>query len=257
MSDSGRLWFHIERVFREIEEQCVRGRAAELLFKKRDAEPNWLDADGSNKPENYMMERVEERFPQARDLAADPAFQEKFGGRADLVSLRSEVRKRLVWLKSRLSEVLTEREVYYCLFPLVVYADELVYAVAHDRAATYQPLQGELYEIDNGGELFYTIIEDLLRKDETIPIIFEVFYFCLNDGFLGLHESDPAKREEYKNRLAFRIPVNEVEVVDVRDAGDRAVKLVAFPKWYYVGAAGLALGAFFLFHVFAYAQVAE
>ena len=257
MGDSGRLWFHIERVFGEIEEQCTRGRAAELLYKKRAAEPNWLDADGANKPENYAVQASEERFPEARDLAADPAFQEKAGSRADLVALRSEVRKRLVWLKSRLSEVLTEREVYYCLFPLVVYADELVYGVAQERAATYQPLQTELYEIDNGGELFYTIIEDLLRKDETIPIIFEVFFFCLNDGFIGMHESDPAKREEYKNRLAFRIPVNEVEPVDVRDVGDRAVRLVPFPKWYYIGAACAVAVGFFAFHAIALYQISE
>ena len=88
-----------------------------------------------------------------------------------------------------------------------MYTDELVAAVMPGQTARWEPLQGELYDIDNGGELFYSILEDCLRKEETPPVVFEVFYFCLNDGFLGMYQGDRKKIEEYEARLANRIPL--------------------------------------------------
>lgn len=256
MSTSGRLWFHIERVFSQIESMCAEARAADLLKKRREEDEEAGILLGAPR-KSIIFDEAKERFPQAQDLLRDATFRETHAQGADLVALRGEIRKRLVWLKARLAEVLTEREVYYSLFPLVIYADELVFAVADDRAATYEPLQSELYGIDNGGELFYTIIEDLLRKEETLPIIFEIFYFCLSDGFLGLYENDPPKREEYKNRLAFRIPVTlPPKVSGVDRVLEHTVRLVPFPKGYYIGAAVAVVVGFALFRMLGLVEVA-
>jgi type VI protein secretion system component VasF len=256
VSTSGRLWFHVERVFSQIEGLCIEARAADLLHRRREAEPDWLRVS-LPPPPAPQEDEAKERFQGALELLADKSFRETHTAPPDLVVLRSEIRKRLVWLKARLAEVLTEREVYYCLFPLVVYTDELVFSVAESNAVAYEPLQSELYEIDNGGELFYTLIEDLLRKDETLPIIFEIFYFCLNDGFLGLYESDKHKREEYKNRLSFRIPVQKpAHLLDKPLGGERSVRLVPFPTWYYVGAAAAVVVGFVLLSLLGHLEVA-
>jgi type IV/VI secretion system ImpK/VasF family protein len=233
MTSSSRLWFDIERVYGEIEALCVRERAADILLASRDGE------DGSalrGAPRNSIPFDLEtERFPKAELLLRDAAFRERHPNGADLVSLRSEARRRLVWLRSRLSEVLTEREVYYCLFPLVTYVDELVFAVAGPRATAYEPLQSELYGVDNAGELFYVTIDELLRKDETLPVIFEVYFFCLQDGFMGLYGGDTHKRDEYRNRLAARIPVSLPDKRPELAVSHAPVRLIPFPKWYYVG----------------------
>jgi len=243
MTASSKLWFDIERVFGEMEDLCSRERAADLLLTTREG-----DGEGALKaaPRSSIPFDLEtERFPKAEGFLRDAQFRERHPHGADLVGLRSEIRRRLVWLRARLSEVLTEREVYYCLFPLVAYVDELVFAVAGPRSASYEPLQSELYGVDNAGELFYTTIEELLRKDETLPVIFEVYYFCLQDGFLGLHGGDAHKRDEYRSRLAFRIPVTLPDKRPELAQTHAAVRLIPFPKWYYVGSVALIALCFF------------
>lgn len=249
MGASGRLWFHIEKIFSEIERLCSEARAAELLLVERLKEPeNGLLPDAPRT--SIVLASATERFREATNLVRDPRFRELHPEGADVVQLRAEIRQRLLWLKARLAESLTERESYYCLLPIVVYADELVFAATDQRRISYLPLQSELYNFDNGGEIFYTIIEDLLRKEDTLPLVFEIFYFCLNDGFVGQYDGNPHKREEYKNRLAFRIPVTLPQKPPQLLPGDeRVVRLIPFPTWYYVGAAAVVLLGFVLLRV--------
>jgi type IV/VI secretion system ImpK/VasF family protein len=143
--------------------------------------------------------------------------------------------------------VLSEHEVYYTLFPIVVYTDELVNGVTRGATSRWEPLQSELYDIDNGGEVFYQILDARLRQEETHPLVFEVFYYCLNDGFCGVYASDSRKIEEYKARLTERIRTKPIEpdTGAKKDAGP--VELVRFPWRYHLAAAGAALGAYALY----------
>jgi type IV/VI secretion system ImpK/VasF family protein len=235
-SGGRRLWFEVARVVTEIQKLCQDAKAVELL-----ANPVVETGDPDATDPAY-----------GRPLEIDVLLPDSPGTQApmpvDVVALRSEIRSRLTLLKARLGEVLTEREVYYTLFPIVVYVDELVQLATRGRAAAWPPLQRELYDIDNGGELFYTIVETLLKREETSPLIFETFYFCLSAGFLGQFQSEPAKIEEYKARLAFRIPVPESGTGGGTEAPP--VELVRFPTWYYVAALAVLLGVFVMLHLF-------
>ena len=227
-----RLWYEIARVLAEIQRLCQSAKSAELKAVPTKQESTDLDV---TEPEI------------GRPLEIDVLLGEEPVGppplAVDVVALRQEIRSRLSVLKSRLGEVLTEREVYYTMFPIIVYVDELVQLATRGRAAAWPPLQRELYDVDNGGELFYTIIETLLKREETSPLIFETFYFCLSAGFLGQYQSEPAKIEEYKARLAFRIPVPKHGAAEQSEPVP--VELVRFPTWYYV-AAGSVLAVVFV-----------
>jgi type IV/VI secretion system ImpK/VasF family protein len=236
-SGGRRLWFEIARVLAEIQRLCQEAKAVDLRASPSLGES--LDPDATDPAFGRPLE-IDILLPDA------PGNQPPMP--VDVVALRSEIRSRLNLLKSRLSEVLTEREVYYTLFPIVVYVDELVQLATRGRAAAWPPLQRELYDIDNGGELFYTIIETLLKREETSPLIFETFYFCLSAGFLGQFQSEPSKIEEYKARLAFRIPVPESSGGGANEPPP--VELVRFPTWYYVAAAGVLLGVYLMLHLF-------
>ncbi|XXF80703.1 DotU family type IV/VI secretion system protein [Myxococcaceae bacterium GXIMD 01537] len=225
MSDSRRLWFPIASTFSDIQRLCQEARAAELRAQE--------------------AKKAQEEASATPGL---PASTQAPPEGADIVALRAELRSRLVRLKARLAETLTEREVYYALFPLVIYTDELAQSATSGRAGAWPPLQRELYEIDNGGELFYSSIDILLKREETSPLIFEVFHLCLNDGFLGQYPNSPEKIAEYMARLAAKIPVTKPGSRD-DTAQAPPVELVAFPKWYYVIAAAVVLGVFALLHL--------
>jgi type IV/VI secretion system ImpK/VasF family protein len=204
--------------------------------------------------DNTAVTRPDEhpsRTSRAAELARDLAFREAHPNGADLVELRALLRKRLTWLKARFAEVLADHEVYYALFPIVVYVDELVNAVTRGAIARWEPLQSELYEVDNGGEVFYAILDDRLRQEETSPIVFEVFYFCLKDGFAGMYQGDPRKIDEYKARLVERTRLKPTrDEAPPKDAAP--VELVDFP-WRYYAIAGASIGAsYLLFTVFAW-----
>jgi type IV/VI secretion system ImpK/VasF family protein len=227
MSGNRRPWTHIAEVCGDIQRLCQEAQAVEL------------------RAQEARQARASPPMPGAPPVAAAPVTG------ADIVGLRAELRSRLVKLKAKLSESLTEREVYYALFPLVVYADELAQSATRGRSAAWPPLQRELYELENGGEAFYSSADLLLSREETSPLVFEVFYLCLSAGFLGQYANAPEKIEAYKARLAARIPVTHP-----RERNDHAVQpsveLVRFPTWYYVVAVAVVVGMFAALHLVSY-----
>ncbi len=247
MGSTTALWFAIEESFAEVEELCVEARAAELALEHKRREEAAVRSLGQGRSAAMEEEapRVEKesRYARAADLAKDMAFQEAHPDGANFVKLRARVRQRLVWLKGQLSGTLPEHDVHYVLFPIVVHFDELVRLVSRGATTRWEPLQSELYDVDNGGELFYTRLEERLRQEETPPIVFEVFYFCLSDGFQGMYQGDARKLAEYKERLKLRIPMKPVDGVD--DGAEGApVELVQFPVHYYAAAIGAMVGLY-------------
>jgi type IV/VI secretion system ImpK/VasF family protein len=249
------LWFEIETAFSDIERVCVEARASALVHRRSEQEANALRAmmSGRTAPmeEDPATAGGDPRQARAIELARDATFAEANASGPDLVELRSRLRKRIGWLKGKLAEALTEHEVYYALFPIVVYADELVATVMPGMMARWEPLQGELYDVDNGGELFYSILEDRFRKEETPPVVFEVFYFCLSDGFLGMYASDRAKIAEYRARLKDKIPLRPTESADLGPREPRGIELVKFPWRYYAVAVAAIVGGWLLLSLIA------
>jgi type VI protein secretion system component VasF len=237
------LWFSVESAFAEIEALCLEARAAALVFQRKQQEGKTLRAmmGGRTMPMEEEPAAGDARLASAVALSRDMAFAEAHAGGPDLVELRARLRKRIGWLKGKLAEALTEHEVYYALFPIVVYVDELVATVMPGVTQRWEPLQGELYDVDNGGELFFSILDDRFRKEETPPVVFEIFYFCLNDGFFGMFAADRSKIDEYRARLRDRIPLRPTNAGELGPRESRPVELVDFPWQYYAGGAAAVL----------------
>jgi type VI secretion system protein ImpG len=245
MPSATALWFPIEATFAEIEDLCVAARAAQLVVEQKRDEATMLKTFGRPRPrddDEPEARTSDPRLARAAVLAKDLAFREANPDGPDLVEVRARLRKRIVWLKSKLAEVLTDHEVYSALFPIVVYVDELVQSVTRGEINRWEPLQSELYNVDNGGELFYSILEDRLRQEETPQVVFEVFYFCLNDGFSGMYVGDTRKIDEYKTRLAEKIPLRPTGNTEAY--APIGVELVSFPWQYYAGSAAVLLTTF-------------
>ena len=168
----------------------------------------------------------------------------------DLIAIRAEIRKELDFIRVKLAEQLTERDCYLVIFPIVAYFDEYVQiSYLDENQMSWPPLQKELFEIDDAGELFYETVDDILRKPQTVPFVYEVFYFCLNKGFKGRYVDNPVKIQEYLKKLEAKIPV-EVPVGDqpAVEPSER-MKSVSSPAWYYAAAAALLIACYFLLRV--------
>lgn len=249
MDSKTRLWFAIDDAFTEIFDLCIEARAAELIVQQKHAEDlvvRSLAVASGIPPSRRLVE--EGRYAKASELARDAVFRERHPAGADLVMLRSHMRRRLNELRATLAEVLTENEVYYVLFPIVVYADELVATATRGAVQRWEPMQGEFYEIDNGGELFYEVCSERLKQDETHPLVFEAFYFCLMDGFTGMYPAGSKKIEDTKAQLRERIPLANIRFPDVSREMRRA-ELVPFPLRYYAAALGLVAFVYVCFYV--------
>lgn len=248
-----RLWFDIQRSLAELQRVCVEARAVHLLNQRRELEGKGLE-EVLVRVSVHPEQAVDPRFDCAQALSQSAAFVAKHpaGSEIDIVAVRAQLRKQLLWLKARLAEDLTEREVYHCLFPIVIYTDELVNVATEGASTRWEPLQGELYDVDNGGEKFFETIDTLLHKDDTHSLIFEIYFFCLHDGFVGQFYGQPGKIHEYCRRIAERIPVERPGAAELSDGAAAAVTLVPFPWRVYVWTAitvlALGLGLQFIAH---------
>lgn len=186
-------------------------------------------------------------FDRPLELAGPPTPDE--AGGEDVVELRARIRERLLWLKQRLADILSARDAYYVLFPIVVYVDEMILLATDGQASAWLPLQVGLFEIDDGGERFYSTLDALFDREETDPLIFETFYFCLKDGFRGQYAGNPDKVDEYLQRLKARIPTSSMDEWAVAEENFSPVELLEFPRQYYLLAGGVVLGALLLFFV--------
>jgi type IV/VI secretion system ImpK/VasF family protein len=239
------LWFQIEDAFSQIEEQCLIARASQLVVDQHRAEELVSQAVAVGRsvppPAPPPSKTIEVgRYARAGELAKDIAFREANEGGPDLVVLRENLRRTLSELRRSLVEGLAEHDVYYVLFPLVMYTDELVAKATRGAAARWEPMQSEFYEVDNGGELFYQVLEDRLKEEHTHPLVLETFYFCLLDGFTGMHLAGSKRIDEYRARLRERIPRPEILFKQV-PVLPRRPELVQFPVHYYALAAATIL----------------
>jgi len=116
---------------------------------------------------------------------------------------------------------------------------------------TWPALQSELYQIDDGGVIFYETLDDILRKHDTLPFIYEVFYFCMSHGFKGRFNDDPIKISEYKNKLKSKLPVAHSKKPATFPDDYLQIKTFGPPMWFYAGAVAIFGLCYFFIKVYA------
>ena len=79
--------------------------------------------------------------------------------------MRAELRNQLDFLKATIAEHYSERDTYMVLFAIVAQIDELIQTnFLQTMNISWPLLQKELFQIDNAGEVFYEILDDILPK---------------------------------------------------------------------------------------------
>jgi type IV/VI secretion system ImpK/VasF family protein len=166
----------------------------------------------------------------------------------DIVNIRAELRNQLDFLKSTLTEQYSERDTYIILFAVVAQIDELIQAnFLRAMSLSWPLLQKELFQIDNAGDVFYEILDDILPKPQTHTFIYEVYYFCLRYGFRGRYENNPVKITEYLKKLYARLKQNDMPIVHAEAEDIGHIKQFSSPYWNYLIMAGVLMFAYFFF----------
>ena len=152
-----------------------------------------------------ISELITVTMPEA--AAGDLDAMRPLLGNAAMETLHGQLRQTLARASAKLGPLLDSGELQQILFVLAIAVDEKVQRrLAPEEAPRWPLLQRALFDVHDGGDLFYDLIDDCLARNDTPYLVFEVCYFCLSDGFVGRHSRNRPMIEEYKRKIAGRFP---------------------------------------------------
>lgn len=94
---------------------------------------------------------------------------------------------------------------------LVLYLDERIMDRLPDYLRLGWPLlQAKRLGSSTGGDDFYRFANELVAAPNTPSFVLEVYYFCLEQGFVGRYANDLVSIEEHKQRLRGAIDLPRV-----------------------------------------------
>jgi type IV/VI secretion system ImpK/VasF family protein len=241
------LWFAIEEAMDRVVALCTETRAAAMVAAQKSAGTRVVAsiAKGGAEVIPPAPTAASALDAAAAELARDRNFCEcRAQARLDVVSLRNELRGLFHDLRVTLAETLSEFDTFSTLFPLVVYCDEMVATATSGASMRWETLQGEFFETENGGEVFYSVLDARLRQNETHPLVLQSFYYCLSAGFCGMYPAGSALRTEIQSRLAARITLPRLSY-PAKDRDVVVAEIARFP-WLYYGVAAAVVVSFFV-----------
>jgi type VI protein secretion system component VasF len=223
---------------------------------RRDLTPPPTRSRSASELEVLFLSEIVAAHAEVR-AAIDAAFSSLSPRGPDLVTLRSDLRRRLDQLLEALLAISEEGDAIDALVPFVFFVDE---QVEHALVRATEPggeswlqLQRDLFPERNaeGGDAFYERAEALLGEGTPRVTVIAAYLFCLKVGFRGrlADESEDAV-ERWITALAERLPSSS------RRYG------VSTPAWraprrkrtYLFAALGAIAGWHFLVSLWAYLQ---
>lgn len=124
----------------------------------------------------------------------------------DMETLHGQLRQTLARTSAKLGTLLDSNELKQILFLLSIAIDEKVQRrLAPEEAPRWPLLQRALFDVHDGGDLFYDMVDDLFPRSDTPDLVFEVCCFCLSDGFIGRFGRNRQLLDDYKQKVGSRI----------------------------------------------------
>jgi type IV/VI secretion system ImpK/VasF family protein len=168
----------------------------------------------------------------------------------DLVELRSQLRSQLEVLRTVITERYSERDAYFVIFPLTAHCDEVVkMMILATQDLEWPSLQQELYQVADAGDLFYELLDNALTKSDTLPLVYEVYYFCLRDGFCGRYSLHPDRATDYLQKLQEHIRLQPITTSPLISASTKR-SYFRIPNYSYYLGTGLVLVLIYFFLTF-------
>lgn len=137
-------------------------------------------------------------------------------GAAELSPIYQEMIKNIQQCQQKLASLIAEKEIAYLINALIFHCDErvlttkIVNKLLLKNKFAWPCLQQKLVQCRNGGEFFFTHLDELLLHPDAYPLALEVYYFCLKQGFRGCYFRDPEKIKRYLAHCTRAIKQNTV-----------------------------------------------
>jgi len=201
--------------------------------------PTWRDPGGAPSSVTQLPYATSE--PAAQDSNASSSSRSAVvteEERRVLADLNRRVRERVVELGKALAQ---EAGCDDAIKALVIYLDERIMTRLPDYLSLSWPLLQIAYtRSTTGGDDFYRFAGELRAQPSTPSFVFEVYYFCLENGFVGRYANDLVAIERYQQwlREAIDLPRVSNETTDTAETSTHVVKPV--PAWM---AYAISLGA--------------
>lgn len=135
---------------------------------------------------------------------------QKVGTEEELNALINDVQSNIV----ELQYILVDMKQHACQygashlisFALTAYCDEKLNKVAVGLGVNYQMLQTRLFNTVNAGYIFFEYLEYLLSQPSMLIHSYWAYYYLLNHGYKGKHNSDSDfQRNLYLRQLKLHI----------------------------------------------------
>ena len=97
------------------------------------------------------------------------------GPQSDMGNLRSDILDTLAECRETLSAEISERAAYRMLFAFTVFFDEAVLAGGLASSTEWHSLQRELFDTDEGGQLFFDTLDEILSEEHD-SLMYEAFF---------------------------------------------------------------------------------
>jgi type IV/VI secretion system ImpK/VasF family protein len=140
---------------------------------------------------------------------------------------------------------------HLCVIAIASYIDERERVALGGLAETWRLplLQTELLEIDDGGDRFFTQLNELLARADVHELVFEVHLLCVRAGFVGRYRDRRHELEKLTGWITHRLRQHEprralMVVSEPPATRRRRIGFIQFPLRYYLGAALAIVGVF-------------
>lgn len=169
-----------------------------------------------------------------------------------LQELEKDMSAQLNALYTLFAQEMKEEDAKNTFFSIVVYFDEIVQLTLPIEYISYwqQNFQKEFFHIDIGGDRFYDRLLYILEKRNIVSFVYQVYYFCLNDGFKGKYADNPQKIEQYKKEIADVIPEIDIPVENEQQPPPELRTLEQLSVWPYVWNAVLIVICIYMIYYF-------
>lgn len=180
------------------------------------------------------------------------------GAPAAYLRRRGAVREAI---EGQLDPVFTEHvgpwQKHLCVTAIACFVDERERVALGALAETWRLplLQSELLEIDDGGDRFFSQLQELLARADVHELVFEIHLLCLRAGFVGRYRDRRHELDKLTGWLTHRLLQHRPRrpIIVAADATPppirRRVAFLRFPVRYYAGVAAILIGAFVLLRI--------
>ncbi|UDQ98174.1 DotU family type IV/VI secretion system protein [Lentisphaerota bacterium WC36G] len=187
-----------------------------------------------------------------------------------IIEFRGQLQNYINDLSNTSMQILGVKTAYYINFAVVAFCDELISVLFARNELSWPKLQKDMYDTENGGEQFYSLLDQIIEQPTFPIIVYQVYYYLLNDGFKGVLVDESKKSQFFyvsklKELLESFFTPNTNSEHENFERYKRHIKVQNYTRWrilnlysrkyYIIPMSLIIIGAFVIINILIYFAV--